>query len=487
MRGASATADVRRHRTAIGRAGFSRPIRLALESSLIDSETTVFDYGCGRGDDLSRLHKRGITAHGWDPTYRPDAPCQAADVVNLGYVLNVIEDPGERQRALESAWGLSRRLLIVAVRLDIEGRDLDATPYSDGCCTKSSTFQKLYGQHELRDWLATTLERPTVPAAPGVVLVFRDDGARQSYLAARYQRRRAAPRVRQADRVYEQHRETLQPLVDFLTQRGRLPARPELTNVDQLEHKVGTIRQARSILTRVLGDDAWEAVAAERRRELLIYFALEKINGRPNFANLPLELREDVKAFFSSYRAACSEADRLLYATGQAQRRLAAMHESCVGKLTGNALYVHESALHHLPSVLRIYEGCARQYIGDTEGTNVIKLSREEPKISYLAYPSFRTDPHPILTFALSVPLGRPTIREKNYKNSRNPPILHRKEDLVSTLDRARSKYARLTRQEERWGLFDNNFSIGTLEEWNAVLRAYNAALRGHRLIRSNY
>jgi len=34
--------------------------------------------------------------------------------VNLGYVLNVIEDPQERLAALRRAWDLSRRLLAVA-------------------------------------------------------------------------------------------------------------------------------------------------------------------------------------------------------------------------------------------------------------------------------------------------------------------------------------------------------------------------------------
>jgi hypothetical protein len=35
-------------------------------------------------------------------------------VVTLGYVLNVIEDPGERAAALRQAWDHCRRLLVVA-------------------------------------------------------------------------------------------------------------------------------------------------------------------------------------------------------------------------------------------------------------------------------------------------------------------------------------------------------------------------------------
>ena len=51
--------------TAIRRTGLSRPVALALDDGLIHQERTFFDYGCGRGDDLLRLHKMGIPVSGW--------------------------------------------------------------------------------------------------------------------------------------------------------------------------------------------------------------------------------------------------------------------------------------------------------------------------------------------------------------------------------------------------------------------------------------
>jgi len=63
------------------------------------------------------------------------------------------------------------------------------------------------------------------------------------------------------------------------------------------------------------------------------------------------------------------------------------------GKLLPGALYVHESALDSLSPTLRVFEGCARAYIGRADGANVIKLHRSEPKVSYLSYPDFETDP----------------------------------------------------------------------------------------------
>jgi len=477
--------EIQRHRTAIGRAGLSRPIRLALESGLITPERTVFDYGCGRGQDVHRLGQFGIESSGWDPLHRPDAPQEPADVVNLGYVVNVIEDAKERQQTLERAWSLSRSMLVVAARLDIEEKRLDAEVYADGLRTRRDTFQKLYAQQELRDWVAGVTSTTPVPAAPGVLFVFRDEADRQAYLASRYLRRRGAPKVRKSDKVYEEHRATLEPLIEFLTERGRLPRRHELQNINDLEREVGTIRQAFALLRRVLGENAWSEVREERVTELLIYLALEKFAGRPKYSELPEVLQLDIKEFFSSYRSACEQADELLLAAGNQEQREQTMQESRVGKFTGNALYVHIDALHELPPILRVYEGCARQYVGDLEGGNIVKLHRSSPKVSYLIYPEFRKDPHPAIQGSLVVPLGNPNIRYKDYSDSRNPFILHRKEDFVSAQDPERRKYERLTRQEERWGLYGEPSSIGTREGWNKMLEFRGVRLRGHQVVRA--
>jgi hypothetical protein len=38
------------------------------------------------------------------------------------------------------------------------------------------------------------------------------------------------------------------------------------------------------------------------------------------------------------------------------------------------ALYVHRSALELLDPLVRVYEGCARAYLGEIDGANLIKL-----------------------------------------------------------------------------------------------------------------
>ena len=85
-----------RWKTAISRSDYSRPIRIAFSDGLISPQVTVFDFGCGRGDDVRYLSLNGVQAKGWDPRYFPDRELSPAQVVNLGYVVNVIEDTEER-------------------------------------------------------------------------------------------------------------------------------------------------------------------------------------------------------------------------------------------------------------------------------------------------------------------------------------------------------------------------------------------------------
>src|SRR5581483_3644824 len=115
-------AAIQRHKTAIRRGDYSRPVKCLLRDGLLSRDVSFFDYGCGRGEDLELLSVDGIGCSGWDPAFRPDAPKQEADVVNLGYVINVIENPEERAATLRAAWGLCRQVLAVSAQVLVAGR-----------------------------------------------------------------------------------------------------------------------------------------------------------------------------------------------------------------------------------------------------------------------------------------------------------------------------------------------------------------------------
>ena len=474
---------IARYRTALNRTELSRPVRLALEDGLITQETAVFDYGCGKGNDLRLLRSRDIRCNGWDPAYHPHNERTPADVVNLGYVINVIEDPEERAIALRNAWTLTQKVLVASARLTVEAPLANQTPYEDGCLTRLGTFQKYYEQRELREWIDHVLGVSSVPVAPGIFYVFRDPDLRQSFIASRYRRQFAAPRQRQSDLLFEQHKALFEILIAFFTTRGRLPDEAELPETSLICQAVGSLARAFGIIRRVTGDEEWKHIREERIQDLLIYLALSRFDGRPRFSQLPRDLQLDVRAFFSTYSRACDAADKLLFSAGDRKAVDQAFRVSPVGKLTPAALYIHISALSHLPLILRVYEGCARAYIGAVEGANIIKLHRGMPQASYLSYPDFERDPHPALAASLLVPLQTFRIQYRDYRDSPNPPILHRKEEFLPQDHSLRQKFSRLTRQEEKWGLYQNPELIGTREGWEKTLANRGVRLSGHRLV----
>jgi hypothetical protein len=75
--------------------------------------------------------------------------------------------------------------------------------------------------------------------------------------------------------------------------------------------------------------------------------------------------------------------------------------------------------------------------------------------------PDFERQPHPALAGALVGHLQSFDVRHFDYRDAPSPPILHRKEAFIPADHPLRPKFTRLTRQEERWGLYDNPSSIG--------------------------
>jgi DNA phosphorothioation-associated putative methyltransferase len=476
---------IHRHKTAIRRADLSLPVKCAIRDGLIAPDSTFFDYGCGHGGDVDLLAARGYTAQGWDPAFFPDRLRHPADVVNLGYVINVIEEPEERAATLRKAWELCQRLLIVSAQVLVPGRGHAQVEFGDGILTGRGTFQKFFGQVELKSYIEAELGAEAVSAEIGVFYVFKDEAAGQQFLASRYRRRVAAPRKRISEIRFEENRELLEPFMAMIATLGRLPEADEFPAAPDIVARFGSLNRAFSLVKRVTGTFEWEAITRRCTEDLLVYLALGRFRRRPPISVLPLGLQRDIRAFFGSYTNACRLADEILFKAGDADAVDEACRRSAVGKLLPNALYVHRTALDSLDPLLRVYEGCARTYLGEIEAANLIKLHRQSGKVSYLVYPDFEADPHPALLRSVKLSLRTREIECLEYGGSPNPPILHRKESFLTSDHPLHAKFARLTQQEERYGLLDDANTIGTRDGWNRRLDEQAFSIRGHRLIRS--
>ncbi|PAX56181.1 DNA phosphorothioation-associated putative methyltransferase [Brunnivagina elsteri] len=490
--------EIERHRAAIPRFDISRPVKLAMECDILTGETTFFDYGCGYGGDVQRTTGLGIISKGWDPYYFPDCDGAkhplygertSADIVNLGYVLNVIEDIQERGEALRNAWKLTQKVLIVSAQVLLNELSNSVIPYGDGIVTRINTFQKYYQQEELKQYIDETIHVDAVPVALGVYFVFRDLEQKEKFKAERFVSRIYIPRISTCNKKFADYQEILQPLMEFYTQRGRLPVKDELENQEKIFAEFRNFNRAFSVILQATDEAEWDAIAYRRSLDIQVYLALSHFDGkRPRLDQLPPGMRQDIKAFFGTYEDAYEVAGDKIFSLGNPEIVKGICDKSKIGKRTRSALYVHVSALQELDPLLRIYERCTTRCIGRIDGATLIKFSTEEPQISYLFYPTFDKEPHPALTTSIIIDWKTRGVTHHDYSKRKNPPVLHRKETFVTPDYPQYGKFARLTQHEEKLGLLDKKNHIGTRDGWLQCLEERGVELKGHRIryIRKN-
>jgi hypothetical protein len=224
---------IHRYKTALVRREISKPVKTLLELGQLRRGESFFDYGCGHGGDVVAIEKLGHESCGWDPVHAPDVAKQAADVVNLGFVLNVIEDPAERVEALLDAWKHARRALLVSTLIAGQEAYDDIQAFGDGVLTSRDTFQKFFDPAEIQALLEDTLHTEAVPVGLGIYLVFRDTADLHDFLAQRSRRfidweslsrKLGLLRALKAKRdPYVTHRELLDAYWESVLELGRMP------------------------------------------------------------------------------------------------------------------------------------------------------------------------------------------------------------------------------------------------------------------------
>ena len=420
----TAPVDVLRHRTAIIRHDLSQPVQMLVSHRIVIESTTVLDYGCGQGDDVAALAANGFQAFGWDPHYAPAGPRHPADVVNLGFVLNVIEDRHERAETLTAAYAFARRALSVAVMPLGKYAFNGLRPYGDGYVTTRGTFQKYFAQQELRNFISETLGEAPVAFAPGIFVVFRDKDLEQEVLFKRQARDivrpvgwRAPERARRAiaarPELAERIRAELEMLWTAIAARGRILDAEEFPDALREQLRMANVSPARATdlcLADPSTRDNLAAVASARREDLLIHLALTLFPGAPRYTTLARSIQRDVRAFFGSHATAIQEANALLFSVGKPEAVRTGISVAVAAGLgamrDSNTFRMQVSVLNRLPAVLRVLVGCAGVLRGGTEGADFIDIKTDGRRVAFIACvdASVRL---PIYTERTRVDLGR--------------------------------------------------------------------------------
>ena len=413
----------------------SSPIRHVLRFGFLDGTHSVFDYGCGRGDDLRLLASMNIPATGWDPVYRPDGRQEPADVVNLGFVLNVIEDAEERRDTLRAAFALARKVLVVSVMLGYQREREQFAAFRDGVRTRRNTFQKYFTQDEFRSYVEGTLEANAIPVAAGICMVFRNPVDEQLFLLARQQVRREWRLVRREPHseavasLIGQHREQMDAYWLRALELGRPPVAEECPQAQSLAGLVGSWRRVHDWVAGFFDAEELDAAALGRQEDLLVYFALGHFGRRRPYKELPGRLKRDVKVFFGNVTRARNAGKRALFAAGDHGRLEEAAvfcHEELgIGKLhERHHLTLHQSVLGECLPLVRIYVGCALQLFGEAGAVDLIKVHLQSGKVTFLVYDDFEGAKVPRLVERIKVDLERLRVDFFDYVGAFEPQPL---------------------------------------------------------------
>lgn len=459
---ASTSGAVLRHLTALSRQNLSAPVAAMLRMGLLNGEATFFDYGCGKGDDVAALGAAGITASGWDPHYAPNEQLRRSDYVNIGFVINVIEDPSERREALTKAFELADVALCVSAMLAHED-SVQGRPYADGVLTKWNTFQKYFSQTELRAYIESTLGTQAVALAPGIFLAFKDVAAEQRFYLSRS---RSQLRVRQASILipkpskpprlprepkirptreprpprlepWELCPEAFHALCTRWEGLGRDPGPEELGPQPKLKAAFGSMQKALRAAWGRLDRARFDAARVQRAEDTLVYLALQRFRRRAPYRQLDLSLQRDVRAFFGDYASALSAADRLLVEAGSpnviTEAACRASERGLGWLVEGKALQLHASLVNRLPAVLRIYVGCAGILYGDIEMADLVKIHLASGKVTMIRCDNFEL-PIPRVIERVKINLRTQDVLMFSYggETGCEPPLLYLKSRFMS-------------------------------------------------------
>ncbi len=428
--------EIERHRTALVRYQLSQPVQLLNRWGFLDIETSFFDYGCGRGDDVQTLREAGLNAHGWDPYYAPSNPKVQSDIVNIGFVLNVIENTSEREEALTCAWRLTSRVLSVAVINPYSSPMESATRFNDGVITSRSTFQKYFSQAELKAFIQSTLNVEPIAMAPGIFWVFKDEVALQEFLISKFSRNRKVSvdyqrkplRIveRKINSRFEHAQASLEHLSDNIMELGRLlhesEVSPELRGALSSQNISVSVAQ-NFCLKNICDPQRMSEIAKGRRDDLLLYFASEIFSRHKPYRQLPVRLQQDIRFFWGSYLNAQEEARELIFSVGDKQKILEAANLAMASGqaylLAGSKLQFHQSSIKGLPLILRCYVACGSVLFGDIEDADLVKIHIESRKLSLLYYEDFESL-LPVLAKRVKIDLRAQDVRFYNYdRNSK--------------------------------------------------------------------
>jgi len=250
------------------------------------------DYGCGRGEDVQLLAAERHSVQRLGSGFRPNALQTEADVVTWAMSLTSSRSAGAlgcpppglgSQPPPARGCGPGGHGWPRESAGRVRGRDTN----------RDWTFQKIYDQGELKNFLEEQLDTEAIPAAPGVSTSSKMTGhakpsSRISSVAVNPAPQAGEGAPEAAGRAAVRGRAgPAEPLMAAVGVLGRLPEPEEFPEAAAVADRFGSLKRAFALVRRVTGEEEWEAIRKRRIEDLLVYLALSRFRKRPTLTQLP--------------------------------------------------------------------------------------------------------------------------------------------------------------------------------------------------------
>lgn len=435
--------EVFRHRTALKRKKLSSCMGALVDSSLVTNNSEIFDYGCGRGDDVSILAQNNFEkVSGWDPYFAKDnAIPKKSEFVSLSFVLNVIEDADERHSVLKKAFKIASKALVFSVMLEHQNTLQFAYPFNDGYLTSINTFQKYYSAPEIEAVVKEQLNETPIKLGPGIYIVFKDKSLEQEYLFKRQLGLLVETKTAVKDDAGDRFAEALvSKMVKTILSFGRVPKLTELKAKFQGEiskARVSYNRLSRLALSQISISDL-KHVREAFSAEILIFLAINRFDGRVKYGDLPEKFQIDVKVHFGSLKSANEEAERLLFSLSDTNGLISAAldaERAGYGYLIGTKFRCHSEQRDRLPTNLRLFYKIGERLHRSLTETDIIQLHLETKKMAFLIVNDFKKTALPRIHSREIINFATQDIVVVPHQEKEQVRILFRKSALMHSED----------------------------------------------------
>ena len=436
--------EIFRYRTALKRRKLSSCMGALIDSSLVTRKSEIFDFGCGRGDDVAILQFSEFeNVSGWDPHYANDNPIpSSAEFVNLSFVLNVIEDEDERYEVLRSAFEISSKALVFSVMLHHQNTLQFARPYKDGFISSINTLQKYYNATEIEEVVHSVLNERPIKMAAGVYIVFKDKELEQEYLFKKQLGLLSEIKTPPKEEAVEKYSvELVDKFVSAILGFGRIPKIDELSDDLReiiLETNVSFTRLSRLALSQISISEL-SKVQEELASEILIFLAINMFDGRVKYSSLSERMQNDVKAHYGSIRSANENAEKLLFSLSNVDELFEAAlnsERSGIGTLFDGKFRFHNDQKEKLPTSLKLFFKIGERLHRPIDEGDIVQLHIESKKMSYLRVDDFAKSPLPRIHSREIINFLNLELANVAHAEQKQVRVLYNKSALMNIVDK---------------------------------------------------